>query len=203
MVPVGYHHTAEWKAKVSAALRGRKFSDETRRRMSAAKMNHAVSDETRRKMSEAQRGRKHPPEVITKIAAAARRLNAKRKGIPLTPEVRTKISRAVKGKCAGAKNGRWRGGLSRLPYGWEWTAELREEVRTRDGHKCRLCGVSQAECIMPLNVHHINYSKTDNDPLNLITLCQCCHSRTNSRRRYWQEHFEKEIERGHTILHGR
>ena len=45
--------TDSHKAKISAASKGRKLSDQTRQRQSAAKKGHAVSEETRRKLSEA------------------------------------------------------------------------------------------------------------------------------------------------------
>ena len=47
----GKHHSAEAKAKISAANKGRQFSDETRAKMSAASKGRQLSDETRAKIS--------------------------------------------------------------------------------------------------------------------------------------------------------
>ncbi len=55
--PKGWRHTAEARAKIGAASRGRKTSPETRAKLSAAKLGntnslgHTVSDEVRAKLS--------------------------------------------------------------------------------------------------------------------------------------------------------
>ena len=43
------------KAKLSASLKGRKISEETRAKMSLAKKGHMVTHETRMKISETRR----------------------------------------------------------------------------------------------------------------------------------------------------
>ena len=118
-------------------------------------------------------------EYGAEIAAADARLREKE-------GYSAKLSAARKGD----KNPRWLGGISREPYGWKWNEELREEVRRRDSYKCQVCGTPQAECARVLSVHHINYDKKDNDPLNLVALCLPCHVRTNTRRAYWTAFFE-------------
>jgi len=192
----------EWCAKISAALKGRKLSPEHCAKLSAAhkgkkhsaasraKISVALkgikrSAETRAKMSTFQKNRGHKP-LSTKHRA---HISAALKGYkrpPHSAEHRAKIAATLKGRYGGSKNPAWRGGISREPYGWEWNDELREEVRRRDGYKCQLCGVSQTECEKILDVHHVNYNKRDNDPLNLVCLCRACHVRTNHRRKYWQ-----------------
>jgi len=56
----------------------------------------------------------------------------------------------------------------------------------RDNHTCQECGKIGVKC-----VHHINYDKKDCREENLITLCASCHSKTNAKRKYWQQHFEE------------
>ena len=57
---------------------------------------------------------------------------------------------------------------------------LRESICERDSYACALCGKDGN------TVHHIDYNKRNNDPANLITLCNRCHSGTNvSKRAYW------------------
>ena len=157
-------------------------------------------------------GRPQTPEHIEKnrVAHTGKRHSLKTRakmrashiGKRNTPEAIEKIRAAKKGKCAGDKNpswGRtgekhpmWRGGISREPYGWNFNAELKEEVRRRDGYKCQLCGVPQAECRRKLDVHHGDYDKRNNDPVNLTSLCPSCHSKTNVNREYWMAFFQEK-----------
>jgi len=67
------------------------------------------------------------------------------------------VSAALKGHkgLKGSTHPNWLGGISRAPYAWTFNAELKEEVRRRDGYKCQLCGMPQAECKKALPVHHI------------------------------------------------
>jgi len=186
----------EHRAKISAANMGnksklgQKYPPETCAKISAAQRgskNHnwgkRASLKTREKMRVARLGKKLPPRSASWRAS----LSIANKGKKLSPETRAKISVAMKGKLAGDKHPMWRGGISRLPYDWTFNAELKEEVRRRDGHKCQWCGVPQSECKKPLNVHHINYNKNDSDPLNLVSLCAQCHGRTNMRRQHWKK----------------
>lgn len=57
---------------------------------------------------------------------------------------------------------------------------MRRQIRERDGYTCRYCG-GFGNC-----VHHIDYDKNNNDPLNLVTLCASCHGMTtNNNRDLW------------------
>ncbi len=48
----------------------------------------------------------------------------------------------------------------------------RAEALERDGHRCRLCSSTEK-----LQVHHSTYENLwDEDPLDLITLCDHCHA---------------------------
>ena len=102
--PSGWHHSEETKAKFKA----RRFSDETKAFWSEARKGHPVSDQTRKKLSaslqgksrpdmiernKANRGWKHSPEALEKIAAASRI----RKHI-VSEETRRKISQALQGR---------------------------------------------------------------------------------------------------------
>jgi len=107
------------------------------------------------------------------------------------PDVRAKNAIAHIGIQAGDKNPNWLGGISREPYAWTFNAELKEEVRRRDGHKCQLCGIPQAKLKRALDVHHSNYDKKDIDPDNLVSLCRPCHMRTNTKRAYWKAFFKQ------------
>ena len=68
--------------KISAALKGRKFSDETRKKMSeSAKKRKPVSAETRAKISAAGKGRKQSAEERQQRSEAALRRWRREKGL--------------------------------------------------------------------------------------------------------------------------
>jgi len=54
--------------------------------------------------------------------------------------------------------------------GW---SKIRSRIIERDGYVCRICGVDAVEG--SLNVHHIDYNRSHNEPKNLVTLCATCH----------------------------
>ena len=81
-----------------------------------------------------------------------------------------------------------------------FTAPLKNIIRTRDGNKCQLCPRTQeqnfAEFKCKLDVHHIDYTKSNCEEINLIALCKYCHTFTNTNRRYWKARLQKyQLER--------
>ena len=48
-----------------------------------------------------------------------------------------------------------------------------------------------------LAIHHIDYDKTNNIPLNLVTLCNSCHTKTNYNRVPWVKLFSNYIIQWH------
>lgn len=71
---LGVSPSAETRAKLSAALRGRKKSAEHRAKLSAANRGKKLSAEHRANVGFAQRGRQFSDEHRKKLAAASRRL---------------------------------------------------------------------------------------------------------------------------------
>lgn len=121
-----------------------------------------------------------------------------------TKEQCEKISKALKGRISptlgmkfpevalrksGKNASNWRGGKSFEPYCVGWGKTLKEAIRQRDGHKCKMCGVHQMDCIRSLDVHHIDYNKKNINPSNLIALCVHCHMKTNYAREKWTSYF--------------
>lgn len=104
---------------------------------------------------------------------------------------RQKMSKSGKGKHGRENNPSWQGGKSFEPYGLEFNEELREVVRNRDRRKCFICEITELNCNEKLAVHHIDYDKKNNNPNNLISLCRCCHSKTNANRDYWVNYFKQ------------
>jgi hypothetical protein len=90
------------------------------------------------------------------------------------------------GITAGPKASRWLGGISKLPYPWDFNKSLREQIRKRDGYQCQLCLATDRL----LHAHHIDYVKDNCDHSNLITLCNHCNTKVNSNRPYWTSHFQ-------------
>lgn len=85
----------------------------------------------------------------------------------------------------GAPN--WRGGKSFEPYPPEFNNLLKERIRERDNYICQSCGTKENKRAFP--VHHKDYDKANNEDWNLITLCDCCHKKTNHNREYWEIYF--------------
>jgi len=79
------------------------------------------------------------------------------------------------------------------PYSWQYQKSnrldenLRRAAILRDGYKCRECGKSN--CI--LEVHHIRAKRYGGSDTigNLITLCSCCHQKTEGRECDFEEKY--------------
>lgn len=139
------------------------FSEEWKAKIKLAKAKQApISEEGRRKISLAHKGRISP-----------------NKGNTYSEETKKRMSVAGSGKG----NHNWRGGLSCEPYSPEFNRELKEHIRKRDRYCCKICKGKQRGKAFP--VHHIDYDKKNCSKLNLITLCNCCHGKTNFNRRSW------------------
>ncbi len=83
----------------------------------------------------------------------------------------------------------WLGGSSFLPYPPEFNKEKKQFIKNRDLNICQTPNCMNTE---NLCIHHIDYDKKNNNPENLITLCNNCHAKTNFYRDYWIEYY-KEI----------
>lgn len=60
------------------------------------------------------------------------------------------------------------------------TKAIRKYVGQRDNHTCQLCGVAEGK--RAFNVHHEDDNRMNNDPDNLVTLCQQCHAYVHQTR---------------------
>jgi len=98
-------------------------------------------------------------------------------------------NKGTKGVCVAWNKGMGKGRL-REPYPQNWTVELKERIRERDGRLCQLCGKNEEENGQRLSCHHINSEKSDLAFYNLVTLCRRCHTRTTAHPKLWQAFFE-------------
>lgn len=97
------------------------------------------------------------------------------------------------GKCKELAPG-WKGGLSFVPYTWDFNKKFKEKIRERDNYICQLCGLFENDCIKlyqrRLTIHHIDYDKKNSFPQNCVSLCVRCHSITNFNRIHWKTFFQ-------------
>ena len=93
----------------------------------------------------------------------------------------------------GKNHYNWQNGISKFPYSFAFTKELKEFIRQRDKYECQLCHKSQRKELnqynKKLSVHHIDYNKQNCKKDNLITLCNQCNHRVNAFRDYWFAYF--------------
>lgn len=83
------------------------------------------------------------------------------------------------------KNNALGGHIKQYPFGWN--EKLKNEIKTRDGFECQLCGEKEHdELKQKHHIHHIDYDKSNLDHDNLITLCQKCHNMTHHGRTFWE-----------------
>ncbi len=177
------HLSKEHKRKIGEANKGRKFSDEHIQKLRESHLGIKHSRWRRKRAAKRALAQWQNPNFAQKQSEA-------HKGYSLTEEHKKKIGLANKGE----KHGNWLGGKSFEPYGEDWTEDLRESIRKRDGYICQMhgCGIHQDELNgfhKKMDIHHIDYNKDNLDPRNLITLCRKCHVNTNVNRSYWIENF--------------
>ncbi len=168
---------------------GKHFSEDHRKKIGIKMQEHWDDPEFRERMEEIHQSQEfrdksrvtHTDEAIEKIRAA--NLGRKR-----SPETRARISISK----TGEKNPSWRGGISFEPYGPEFNNSLKKQIRRRDGNICQF-----PSCVSTyrLAVHHIDYDKRNNDPLNLIALCIGHNFKVNFNRDRWTEYFQDLQER--------
>lgn len=166
--------SAEWRERLGASNRGRKFSEDHKAKISKAMMGHKVLKKTRVAVSKAHKGK------------------------PISEEQRLKLSIAGKGKRLGDKNPMWAGGLSQQSYPLTFSNYLKRRIRIRDNRICQHCGVLEDIYILQtsriLDIHHIDYNKDNCSESNLIALCHGCNIRANVRRIFWQEYFQAKVQ---------
>jgi len=176
---IGRHHTEETKYKIRLAKIDIPRDKETRKKISVGNKGKNRTEETKRKLSIARNKHgqlPHTEETKRKIKISH-----------LTKEVQMKTQRTkeLHGGYKGSKSPGWKGGIARLPYPFEFNWELKQGVKQRDKYICQLCGIEEHRFRGLLNIHHIDYNKSNSSITNLMSLCPPCHSKTNKNRPLW------------------
>ena len=140
------------------------------------------------------------PEVRLKISE-------KKKGVPrkdmlgnLNPAKRfgigEKIRFALKGipkyKIRGENHYNWKGGISKLPYDFNFNKDLKEFIYAIYGKECYYPNCKCKETTK-LSIHHVNYDKQDSEVDNLIPLCIVHNSKVNFNRESWIKYFNDKV----------
>ena len=151
--------------------------------ISKNKKGKKASKETKQKMSNIAKERFKVPE------------NNSFYGKHRTEETKQKLSEKAKERYKNPKNNpNWCGGYSPSDYGKNFTKELKQSILKRDNHKCQdpNCNIEYPK---KLDVHHIDYNKQNNDPNNLVVLCNSCHSKTSgkNKREYYKKYYNELI----------
>jgi len=132
-------------------------------------------------------GKKHSVATKKKMSLARKKNKSSgNTGTKHSKESRAKISKNH-ADVSGNKNPNWKEHNVSRRYPIAFCKELKELIRIRDNHTCQLCGVAENTLRRQLSVHHINYNKEDLSPCNLISLCDSCHSKTNTKRLKWKK----------------
>lgn len=186
----GKHHTEEARKRISEGLKGEK----------ATWFGKHLTKETKNKLSKALQGKitwnkgmKMDEGFCRKNSEAHKGQISWCKGRHIqTNTGRTHFKKGIIPWNYGLppeKQPAWAGGTSKLPYGFDFSTELKDIIRERDSFECQGCGILEIELDEKLTIHHINYDKTDNNESNLIALCRKCNAKANYDRDYWKDYY--------------
>ena len=166
----------ETKIKISKSLQGRKTSHKADCKCSWCHTPSGRNNKNFNRTLEDIYGQEHATKIKQQISQ-------KNTGRVLSKETREKISIAF----TGENHPNWLGGSSYQEYSFKFTQRLKEKIRIRDNHICQICSKSQKENGRKLDIHHIDYDKTNCNNNNLLSLCKSCHMKTNFNRERWEK----------------
>lgn len=192
--PKGFHHSEETKRKMALASQGQRPSEESRKKMSLAHIGKPSPNKGKTKLKERfcagcskllnLRSKNVCCRTCTLSSPEYRQLMSRLKsginhhmfGLKHSSDTKKLIGLKSKGRCAGDKHPKWKGGitsLNQLERG-RFRDQLQKVIFERDGYRCQFCGANRR-----LQVDHIvPWAKSKElrfDPTNCRTLCEKCH----------------------------
>lgn len=162
---------------------------------SLANLKRWKNPEYKKKLSKTKIGDKNPmknPKTAKKVSETRKRKikngefqvwNKGKKGLQIAWNKGKKCPE-ISERQKGEKSHFWKDGISFKPYTPLFNKELKKIIKERDKNRCLICKKQQR-----LMIHHIDYNKKNCSPENLITLCNSCHSKTNTNRKQWETFF--------------
>ena len=195
---IGKHPSLETNRKNSEAHIGKHPSLETRRKLSESKkgninalgslgrLGQKHSEETKRKIGGKSKGRKHSEETKRKISKSLKGGKNHFFGKYHSKETRRKMS-AIK---QSIPLNEWTEFIGFKPYTLDFNKQFKEAIRERDNYCCAICNKSQEELKKLLSIHHVDYNKLNTFPQNCVSLCNSCHTKTNTNRKSWTIFFQ-------------
>jgi len=193
-------HSSETKEKIRKSLVGHSVSEITKRKIGDSTRGKVFSKEEKERKGYYRRAKKRwsNPEEREKHGLKMKEVSSRPEMIecrtlnmikrwrnPNTRKIMLEVNYWFNNDMTGENSMQWKGGLSKLPYPFDFNEYLKIGIRERDNHTCQLCGRTKKEEGKNLAVHHIDYVKENLDPKNLITLCCSCNSKVNFGRENW------------------
>ena len=207
-------YSEEMRQKVRESHLGMKATEETKEKMREATKGEnnpfygkKHTEEARQKIKDNHAdfsGENHPMYGKKQTEEARQKMSESHKGVepwnkgkdnPYSEKTVQKMSESRKGKT-GELSPNWQNGISFEKYGIEFNKELKQQILERDNYTCQ-CPDCEYKTDA-LDLHHIDYNKKNNNPENIITLCDNCHAKTfgKKKRQYWTEFYQSIIKIG-------
>jgi hypothetical protein len=159
--------TNKWNVYIQGHhSKGKTISEETKSKIRKAAKERGFfaeynkTEEHRAKVIKSNTGRFVSEETKKKIADSVT-------GFTHTDEAKLKI-KIARLESVGSASPSWRGG--KCEYSENWVC-LSPAIKKRDNDMCIYCNSAKQ-----LKTHHIDGDKKNEDALNLITLCNSCHT---------------------------
>lgn len=198
---LGKMHTEEWKKEHSKRMLGKDnpfynktHTKEIREKIRQSRLGKISSKETREKLRLTHLGERNHFYGRTHTEEVREKLRKANLGKQISLESRRNMSIAKKKlNRFGPESTNWMGGLSFLPYTYEFNNKLKNKIKKRDNYRCQLCNDITFTKNNPLSVHHIDYDKTNCNEDNLIALCRFCNSSVNKNREDWTRFFQNRM----------
>lgn len=163
-----HEHPMKGRCGIFSPTYGRHLSIDEKNRISNTKKNLFKSGKIVHwcsgKSCSVIRKKKQSETMIRKYSSGE--LVSPFKGMHHTIKTRRILSDNHKGLLIGEKHGQWKGGTSRLPYGYDFRFSLKELVRENYNRECVMC--FKPENGLRLDIHHIDKNKNNNKLENLL-----------------------------------